>query len=82
MGPAVWIMFGLISVGVKLLIDVVADVGMGKGVELAPGIHFSQENIVSELRVWKGKSFLDLIALFIFKSRHNETWVGHLLLVQ
>ena len=44
-------MFGLISVGVKLLIYVVVDVCMGKGVELAPGIHFSQENIVSELRV-------------------------------
>ena len=46
-------MFGLISVGVKLLIDVVVDVGMGKGVELAPDIHFSQENIVSEFEVLK-----------------------------
>ena len=72
-------MFGLISVGVKLLIDVVAEVSMDKGVELVLGIHFRQENIVSEFEVLKSKEFLDLIALFYFKSRHSETWVGPLL---
>ena len=46
-------MFELISVGVKLLIDVVAEVSMDKGVELVLGIHFRQENIVSEFEVLK-----------------------------
>ena len=74
-------MFGLISVDFKLLVDVVAGVGMDRGVGLVLGIHFRQENIVSEFEVLKSKEFLDLIALFYYKSRHNETWVGPLLLV-
>ena len=64
-------MFGLISVGVKLLIDVVAEVSMDKGVELVLGIHFRQENIVSEFEVLKSKEFLDLIALFYFKTQRS-----------
>jgi hypothetical protein len=55
---------------------------MDKGVELVLSIHFRQENIVSEFEVLKSKEFLDLIALFFFfKSRHNETWVGPILLL-
>ena len=46
-------MFGLISVGFKLLVDVVAGVGMDRGVGLVLGIHFRQENIVSEFEVLK-----------------------------
>ena len=74
-------MFGLINVGVRLLIDLVSEVGMDKGVELVLGIHFRQENIVSEFEVLKSKEFLYLIAVFYFKSRHKEAWVDPLLLV-
>ena len=39
---------GLVSVGGELLISVVAGVGMALGDELAPDIHFDQENTVNE----------------------------------
>ena len=41
-------MFGLISVDVKLLVDVVAGVGMDRGDGLVLGIHYRTENIVSQ----------------------------------
>ena len=39
-------MFGIISDDVKLIVGVVARVGMDRGDGLVLGIHFKQENIV------------------------------------
>ena len=74
-------MFGIISDDVKLLVDVVARVGMDRGDGLVLGVHFKQDNIVSQFEFLKSKEILDLICLFYFKSTHNGAWVGPVLMV-